>query len=133
VRPETFAAIRVKSKEEIVEQLKELIKRHRRKYFKKYLRPCPENCTQAEFTRNRVSGCTGCGSVNPEYCSRPERFVAIADKETLYKEFSHDLRDPEVLLREYRDLMILYWVLGAFDGDNPDVRVIEGAETRRDP
>jgi hypothetical protein len=132
MRPETMAAIRVKSKEEIVEQLKELIKRHRRKYFKRHMRPCPENCKLGVLNRNRVTGCKGCGSRNPELCTSPTQFEPWADKDTLYQEFAAGLRDPEVVLREYRDLAILYWVLGAFDGDAPDEQVVQEAETRKE-
>jgi hypothetical protein len=115
VRPETLAAIEVKPKEEILERLTQLIQRHRRKYLNRFLRPCPENCKLAAFERNRVSGCTGCDSSNPESCRDESLYLPIAVKQQLYDEFSNMLQDPEILLREYRDIAMLLWVIGEFD------------------
>jgi hypothetical protein len=123
-----MAAIRLKSTEEILEQLRELIVRRRRRYIEKNRRPCPENCKLAEFKRDRVSGCSGCGSRNPEQCRDEALFLPAATTEKLYKEFSEDLRDPEVLLREHRDIGMLLWVLGAFDEEKPVEAVVKNAE-----
>lgn len=132
MRPETLAAIEVKPKEEIVERIQDLIKRHRRKYMNKLMRPCPENCKQAVFERNRVSGCSGCHSRNPESCNQSAYFVPVEDKQKLYEEFSDMLRNREVLMRDYRDIAVLLWVIGAFDEETPDERVVQGVETRKE-
>jgi hypothetical protein len=39
--------------------------------------------------------------------------VPIFTKAELYEQFKNDLRDPETLVREYRDLAMLFWVIGA--------------------
>ncbi len=128
--PEVLHSLRVKSKEEIVEQLKEIVHRHRRRYLKKYLRPCPENCTQAVVTSHGVTGCKGCQSRNPEQCHDPTQFHACASKEELYKDFQEDLRDPSVLRHDYRDIMVFLWVLGQFDGDEVPEAVMANVEVR---
>ena len=99
--PEVLNGIHVKSKEEIVEQLKELIHRHRRSFLRKNLRPCPENCTKADVTARGVRGCPGCKSSNPEQCRDERVFVAIATKDEVYEQFRQDVRDPDVLRHDY--------------------------------
>jgi hypothetical protein len=64
---------------------------------------------------DRVTGCTKCGSHNPEQCKRVRDFVPVNTKEELYNEFQALLRDPEILWQDYRDIFIFYWVLGVFD------------------
>jgi hypothetical protein len=107
---------------EIVGQLRELIHRHRRRYIRRFHRACPNNCVKAEFQGNRVSGCSGCHSTNPEQCHLPKAFVPVATKDELYKDFADDMHDIEVLRHDYRDLLVLMWVLGI----DPEQR--EGAE-----
>ena len=36
-------------------------------------------------------------------------------KQELYEEFEERIRTPEVLLKEYREITTLLWVLGEFD------------------
>jgi hypothetical protein len=128
--------IRLKPVEDIIAKCQEIISRHRRKFIKKYLRPCPQNCSYANVVANdRVLGCTKCGSHNPEQCKRPLDFVAISTKEELYKEFTTLLRDPEALWQDYRDIFIFYWVLGVFDPleteGNLDEKLIQTIEKRK--
>src|SRR5277367_3270519 len=107
--------IRLKPLEEIIAKCQEIITRHRRKFIKKFLRPCAANCSFATMVGNdRVSGCNKCGSHNPEQCKRPLSFVAISTKEELYQEFTALLRDPEVLWQDYRDIFVFLWCLCAF-------------------
>jgi len=127
--------LRLKSLEEIVAKTKEVIARHRRKFLRRFLRPCPQNCQFATMIGNdRVTGCTKCGSRNPEQCRRPGDFSPINTKEELYREFQAMLRDPEVLFREYRDIFALLWVLGAFDTEegNVDERVVQAVQRKKD-
>ena len=124
-------SLRVKPKEEIVEQLREIIHRHRRRFIAKNMRPCPENCTKAEVTSRGVQGCPGCQSRNPEQCRDQGTFVAIATRDDLYHQFREMLRDPEVLRHDYRDIMTLLWVLGEFDGDEVPDSVMTNVETRQ--
>ena len=47
-------------------------------------------------------------------------------KQELYEEFQTRMRDPQVLLNEYKDITTLLWVLGEFD------RLNEGEAWRRE-
>ena len=128
--------IHLKPLEEILEKATEVIARHRRKFVKRFLRPCPMNCTFATMVGNdRVTGCTKCKSHNPEQCRQTESFVAINTKEELASEFTVLLRDPESLFREYRDIFIFFWVLGVFDPlaekGNLDETLIQTIEKRK--
>jgi hypothetical protein len=121
---ELIAELSLRSKEEVVEQLRELIKRHRRRYIKRFMRPCPNNCQTAEVRRNRVIGCDGCGSSNPEQCTKESAFVPINTKEELAQDFAEDIHDLDVLRHDYRDLMILMWMLGIPLGENSAVEQV---------
>jgi hypothetical protein len=123
--------ITVKSKEEIVTQLSELIHRHRRRYIKKYMRPCPVNCQFASVVRKGVTGCGKCESSNPESCRQEAYFAPISTKDEVAEEFSLDIRDPKILQHDYRDILTLLWVLGQFDGETPREHVIANAEKRQ--
>ena len=46
---------------------------------------------------------------------KQEKFSPVFTKEELFKQFADQLRDPGVLLRDYRDVVVFFWVLGAFD------------------
>lgn len=128
--PEVLNSLHVKSKEEIVEQFKEIIHRHRRRFLRKNLRPCPENCQLAIVTSRGVQGCRGCESRNPEHCRAEQIFRPIATKEELYEQFKEDLRDPTVLRHDYRDIAVFLWVLGQFDGDEVPEAVMTNVEIR---
>jgi hypothetical protein len=124
--------IRIKSAEEIVGQLAEIIHRHRRRYIRKYMRPCPVNCEFAsESTKRGVTGCDRCGSTNPEQCRKETEFVSIETKEEVAERFKQDIRDPNILRHDFRDVMTLLWCLGQFDGEQPDEHVIAAAEKRQ--
>lgn len=128
---EILQRLKLKSKEEILARLKELIHRHRRRYLNQYLRPCPDNCVQADVVGRRVVGCLGCRSENPTTCNNPKKFEAVCTKEEIYQQFREDIRNPNVLLRRYRDLAVFFWMLGAFDEDNcVDEVVLTNVETR---
>ena len=119
----------VKSREEIVEQFREIVHRHRRRFLRKNLRPCPENCQYADMTHRGVTGCHGCRSNNREICFNERRFVPDMSKEELDLQFREDIRDPEVQARDYRDIMVLLWVLGESDHDQVPEQVMAEVET----
>lgn len=127
---EVLDGLRVKSREEIVAQFKEIVHRHRRRFLRKFLRPCPENCRFADVSRRGVRGCPECESTNPEQCRDESRFVAISTKEELAEQFRDDLRDPNILRHEYRDIMVFLWVLGQFDTDEVSDTVMSNVEQR---
>ena len=110
--PNPFQHLQMKSLEEVISRLNELVKRHCRKYIKRNLRPCPYNCKVAQWDGRKVT-CCGRLSTDPDKCFRPEKFVPVYTKDELYNQFKQDLKDPEILVREYRDIAMLMWVAGA--------------------
>jgi hypothetical protein len=107
--------VKLKSLEEILARARDIISRHRRRFLQRNLRPCPMNCKQAEMMGRKVIGCSGCGSHDPNQCLKNEKFAPLFDKKQLFKQFADQLRDPGVLLRDYRDVVVFLWILGAFD------------------
>lgn len=83
---------------------------------------------------HKVVGCTNCGSPNASTCIKEDRFVPLFTKEELAQQFADQLRDPEVLLREYRDVTVFLWVLGAFDKQKKtlDEQIVERVEHSED-
>jgi hypothetical protein len=113
--------IKLKSLDEILSRFKELVHRYRRRFLKRNLQPCPNNCKYADVVGRKVIGCGRCGSKNPEFCKRQEQFVPLFNKEELAEQFKRSLRDPRVLLSDYRDLVILSWLLGQYDANESEV------------
>lgn len=122
--------IKLKSLDEVLARFKELVHRHRRRFLKRNLRPCPDNCSFASVAGRNVIGCGKCGSHNPEFCKRQEQFVPLYSKDELADQFRRALRDPKVLLKDYRDLVVFLWVTGQFDADEGAVpeHIIEKVE-----
>lgn len=93
-----------------------MVKRHRRKFIQKNLRPCPMNCVLADIAPGReVIGCSGCGSKDPEKCLKDVVFKPLYSKNELVQQFSNQINNPQVLLRDYRDLTVFFYCLGCFD------------------
>lgn len=55
-------------------------------------------------------------------------FVPLFTKEELAKQFADQLRNPEILLREYRDITVFLWCLGAFDKQQVNEEVVADME-----
>jgi len=110
--------IKLKSPEEIIERARDIISRHRRRFLQRNSRPCPVNCKMAEMMGRKIIGCTGCGSHDPNQCLKADQFSPLYTKEELFKQFAAQLRDPGVLLREYRDVVVFLWVMGAFEEES---------------
>jgi hypothetical protein len=53
-------------------------------------------------------------------------------KEELSEQFKTGIRDPQVLLREYRDLFVFFWLLGAFDEKIVDEEIVSKAEKKHE-
>jgi hypothetical protein len=125
-------ALQIKSPSQILEKCRELVRRHRRRFLLKNLKPCPWNCNKANMIGQEVVGCSGCDSINPENCTRTSAFVPIFTKQELVEQFSNQLRDPEVLLHRYRDLVSFFWCIGVFDSDmqKVDEKVLKEVEWR---
>jgi hypothetical protein len=109
--------IKLKSLDEVLARFKELVHRHRRRFLKRNLRPCPDNCKLADVVGRTVVGCGSCKSRNPDFCKRHEQFVPLYTKEELHEQFRKLLRDPKILLADYRDLVVFLWVTGQFDSE----------------
>jgi hypothetical protein len=122
--------VQLKPLEEIIAAARDTVKRHRRRFLQRNLRPCPENCKGASMLGHKVIGCTNCGAPSAETCIKEKEFVPLFTKEELAQQFADQLRDPEVLLREYRDVTVFLWVLGAFDKQKKvlDEAIVEGVE-----
>jgi hypothetical protein len=121
VKDPLVSLIQLKPLEEIITAARETIHRHRRRFLQRNMRPCPENCKGAAMVGHKVVGCTNCGSPNADACLREDKFVPLFTKEELAQQFADQLRNPEVLLREYRDVTVFLWVLGAFDKQKKQV------------
>src|SRR5271157_659701 len=108
-----------------------MIARHRRRFIARNLRPCPYNCSMAVSMGRKITGCFGCESHDPNKCLRTDKFKPAYTKEELAKQFAEELRDPGVLLRDYRDVVVFLWVLGAFDEEKRvDEEVVSRVERK---
>jgi hypothetical protein len=125
--------VKLKSLEDIIARARDIISRHRRRFISRSLRPCPENCAMAEMMGRKITGCSGCDSIDPNKCIRPDKFKPVFSKEQLAEQFAQELRDPGVLLRDYRDVVVFYWILGAFDKERVDEEIVANVEKRREP
>src|SRR5271157_3975675 len=125
-----LSKVQLKTLEEIVAAARDTIRRYRRRFLQRSLRPCPENCKGASMLGHKVVGCTNCGSPNGESCIKDSKFVPLFTKEELAQQFADQLRDPEILVREYRDVTVFLWVLGAFDKQKKtlDETIVERVE-----
>lgn len=130
-----LALIKLKSLEEIIAAAKEMIHRHRRRFLQRNLRPCPLNCKGADTIGRKVVGCSNCASQNAEQCIKVSRFDPLFTKEELAEQFADQLRNPEILVREYRDIAVFLWVLGAFDkqAKTVDEHIVSKVEQREKP
>jgi hypothetical protein len=79
---------------------------------------------------HKVLGCEGCGSTNPDRCIDTRKFVPIYTKEEVFAQFREELRNPQILLRDYRDVVFFMWVLGVPVDEKVDEKVLEKVEKR---
>lgn len=125
-----ISKVKPKPLEEIITAARDTIHRHRRRFLQRNLRPCPENCKGVSMLGREIIGCTNCGSPSGDKCIRDDKFVPVFTKEELAQQFADQLRNPEILLREYRDVTVFLWVLGAFDKQKKtlDETIVERVE-----
>ena len=108
--------IKLKSEQEIKERLKDLVNRHRKRYIKNHLKPSGQNCQHKKYdAATDEYYCAGCGTRDPEVCLDHDKFHADQTTEELKLAFHEDLCNTERMLRDYRDIATLMWVLGQFD------------------
>jgi len=122
--------VKLKSPEEIIARARDIIARHRRRFLTRNLRPCPDNCNMAYKNGRKITGCFGCDSHDPSKCLQPEKFKSAYTKEELAAQFAEELRDPGILLRDYRDVVVFFWVLGAFDAEQVDEEIVSKVEKK---
>jgi hypothetical protein len=127
VKDPLLSKVSLKALPEIIAAARETIHRHRRRFIQRNLRPCPFNCKKTGM----LDRCADCGSQGSEKCIKEDRFVPIYTKDELARQFADQLRNPEVLLREYRDITVFLWVLGAFDKQQIDKEVVSGIESHK--
>jgi hypothetical protein len=110
-----MAQIKVKSEPEILARLQELLQRHRKRFVKTRLKPNGSNCAHKVWDDAAKEWfCEGCGSRDPEVCLNPMCFEAEFTKEELAEAFRNDICNTQRMLRDYRDVATLLWVLSQF-------------------
>jgi hypothetical protein len=108
--------IKVKTAKEILTRLKDLISRHRKRFYKNKLKPKGENCAYVVYNEELdCYKCTKCGTTDPDNCLNASLFHPSRTKEELSQDFADDIRNTQRMLREYRDVATLLWVLSQFD------------------
>ena len=68
--------------------------------------------------------CTKCGTTDPDRCLNQEMFQPKRNREELAKDFADEVKNPQILLREYRAEAGLLWCLGLLDPDDEETPVI---------
>jgi len=130
--------IKVKTEKEILDRLKELITRHKKRFFKNKMKPKGENCAFVRY--DEATGaykCLKCGTDDPDNCLNQKLFQPSRTKEELSQDFSDDIHNTQRMLREYRDIATLLWVLGQFDDpeayEQSKEQLISNVEQRKIP
>ena len=119
--------IKVKSDREILARLRELLQRHKKRYIRTRLKPKGANCAHKVWDDEKKEWfCEGCGSRDPESCQNHMLFEPEQTKEELAVAFRDDLCNTQRMLRDYRDIATLLWVLGQFDDPEEYERNKEG-------
>ena len=121
----------MKTKEEILERLRELIQRSRKRYIKNHTKPKGNNCAYVIYDEEADQyRCTRCGTTDPDRCLNQEMFKPKREREELVKDFAIEIKTPQIMLREYRDIAAILWCLGYFSqsGDPEPVISIEKRE-----
>lgn len=99
-----------------MERLKDLLRRHKNRYIKSRLKPKGNNCIHKAWDEEKQEWfCSGCGTRDPEVCLNPTCFEPQHSAEELKVAFREDLCNTQRMLRDYRDIATLLWVLGQFD------------------
>jgi len=108
--------IKLKTQEEILDRLKELIQRSRKRYIKNHMKPKGNNCAFVVYDDVLDTyRCTKCGTQDPDCCKNHELFEPKKSREEVVKDFANDIKNPNIMLREYRDIAAILWCLGQFD------------------
>lgn len=119
--------LKLKSEKEVLLRLRELLQRHRKRYIKARLKPQGQNCVHKVWDDEKKEWfCGGCGSKDPEACLNSACFEPELTKDELAAAFREDICNTQRMLRDYRDIATLLWVLGQFDSPEEYERTKEG-------
>lgn len=125
---------KLKSIAEIQKRLRDLVHKHKKRYLKKHLTPCLENCAGAlsvqqpdvkEFLRQNEDVCTFCRSRELGLCNDLNKFKPVKSKEEIIENFTEDIKNPKILPREYKDVAVMLWVLGYLDPEEDSEKEAE--------
>lgn len=123
--------VKVKSAQEIVTRLQELLQRDRKKYIVRHTKPKGENCKYRRWDDTIQGWTCRCGTQDPDVCLCHSQFEPEFTRDQLVAQFKEDIHNPQRLLREYRAEATLLWVLGQFDNDEtPSTTVIDAQDTK---
>lgn len=111
--------IRVKSAEEILLRLRELLQRDQTKYIRRHTKPKGDNCKHRYLDPKTQEWTCRCGTKEPDTCLCHSQFEPEFTRDQLLQQFREDVHNPQKLLREYRAEATLLWVLGQFDQEQP--------------
>ena len=105
--------IRMKTPVEVAERLRDLLQRSRKRYVRNRLKPKGQNCAHVIYDEALDTyRCTRCGTTDPDRCLNVTQFEPLRTKDELNEKFREDIKNPQILLREYRAEAALLWVLG---------------------
>lgn len=115
-------AIQLKSVIDIKAKIRDLLHRHRTRYVKNHLVPCPENCEFAiRIPGKPAMPCPRCQADPGHSCNLEHEFHSRYLRHELEQMFQERANDKEWLARETRDVYMLLWVLGQISPDQePD-------------
>lgn len=124
-----MVTIKLKTQEEILARLKELVQRSRKRYIKNHTKPKGTNCAYVIYDEDQDQyRCTKCGTTDPDRCMNHELFKPKRTREELVQDFAAEIKNPNILLREYRAEAGLLWCLGLLDEDEEPVINVEKRE-----
>ena len=115
----TRIQVKVKSAEEILIRLRELLQRDQTKYIRRHTKPKGVNCKHRRWDGDKEEWTCRCGTTDPDICLCHDQFEPEFTREDLVQQFKEDVHNPQKLLREYRAEATLLWVLGQFDQEQP--------------
>ena len=89
------------------------------------MKPKGNNCSYVIYDEALDTyRCTKCGTQDPDHCSNHALFEPKKPRNEVIQDFSADIKNPQIMLREYRDIAALLWTLGQFDEDEEESPVI---------
>lgn len=113
-----------KSVDEVRRRLRDLVHKHRKTYIKNNLSYHPSTCGLVGM--GLYPDCSGCDPRH-DMCKNKSKYDLYGGVDEIVAQFEADIKNPDKLLREYRDVALLLWVLGAFDSNQDTERHLDSA------